>query len=100
VTEIQVEVPQAVRDLLPEDARELYVATYVKSWDEYDPNNTTGMSREAVAARDAWMAINHEYVKDENTHQWHRKGESPTKPQLQKKRTVLIFLRNIFSRGS
>ena len=70
-----------IRDVLPEGAQELYLDAYNRAWEEYDEDAATGQSREALAHQQGWMAVRHEYVQDEGTGLWHRKGETVHKKQ-------------------
>ena len=99
MSEIQVMIPQTIRDVLPEDAQKAYIEAYTRSWEEYRSERENSTARAAVAARDAWTAVTHEFVRDEGTHQWHRKGEQPEPAAVQQKRSALSFLRGIFRRG-
>ncbi len=99
MSEGRVELPQAVRDTLPQAAQALYAEAYTRSWNEYKPQGNTGMSRQAVAARDAWTAVQREFVKDDETHQWHRRGEAAQPVAVRPRRSAFGFLRGLFGRG-
>ncbi len=60
------ELPDAVKDNLPEHAQEIWRATFNSAWDEYGHD-------ESRAARVAWAAVKHEYQKDEKTGKWEKK---------------------------
>lgn len=60
------DLPESVRDHLPRHAQEIYRAAFNSAWDEYNHD-------EERAFRVAWAAVKHEYVKDENSGQWHAK---------------------------
>ncbi|HLY25743.1 MAG TPA: ChaB family protein [Aggregatilineales bacterium] len=64
------DLPDSVRDHLPEHAQEIYRAAFNNALKEY------GESDEARAHRVAWAAVKNEYEKDEKNGQWHRKAES------------------------
>jgi cation transport regulator len=71
------DLPPTIRDVLPEDAQQKYVSAYNQAWDAYEEEPTVGQSREALAHQQGWLAVRHEYVLDQGTGQWHRKGEKP-----------------------
>jgi cation transport regulator len=71
------ELPQTLRDVLPEDAQKLYMEAYNRAWREYDEESTIGQSRETLAHQQGWVAVRHEFVKDEGIGVWHRRGEEP-----------------------
>ena len=71
-----------LRNSMPEDAQELYIKVYNKSWKEYDEDEILGkQSREAVAHRDGWAAVNREFVHDEENGVWYRRGEEPAETE-------------------
>jgi cation transport regulator len=66
------ELPESVREHLPEHAQEVYRTAYNSAWDEYgDPKKRRGNeSQDEAAHKVAWAAVKHEYVKDERTGDW------------------------------
>lgn len=68
------DLPQSVKDNLPEHAQEIYRAAFNSAWDEYrDPQDRRGdTSREQTAHQVAWSAVKKEYEKSEG--QWRRKS--------------------------
>lgn len=76
--ETMSDLPETIRDVLPEGAQEIYLEAYKRNWEEYDEDALSGdMSRHAVAHRNAWSAVKREYVHDEEKGLWYRKGEEP-----------------------
>ncbi len=71
------DLPETVRDVLPQGAQEVYMEAYNVSWESYDEEVTSELSREAFAARDAWEAVKREYVKDPKTATWYPADEVP-----------------------
>jgi len=71
------ELPDTVRDVLPQEAQETYMEAYNDSWESYEEEATSDLSRDAYAARDAWTAVKREFTKDEETGIWHPAGEVP-----------------------
>jgi cation transport regulator len=71
------ELPDSVRDSLPEHGQEIYKEAYNSAWDDYeDPEDRRGdATREEVAHRVAWSAVKNVYEKDAETGKWTRKGE-------------------------
>ncbi len=68
----QTDLPDSVKDNLPEDAREIYRKAFNSAYDEYkDPDDRRGDdSREEVAHKVAWSAVKQEYHKEGD--QWVR----------------------------
>ena len=60
------DLPDSVREHLPQHAQEIYRAAFNSAWDEYHQD-------EERAHRVAWAAVKHEYEKDESTGQWRKK---------------------------
>lgn len=59
------DLPDAVKDNLPQHAQEIYRAAYNNAWDEYaEPEDRRGdASREETAHRVAWSAVKASYEK-------------------------------------
>jgi cation transport regulator len=59
------ELPESVRDNLPQHAQEIYQAAFNSAWDQYDkPEERRGdSSREETAHAVAWAAVKQKYEK-------------------------------------
>lgn len=59
------ELPDQVKDNLPEHAQEIYKEAYNSAWDQYkDPEDREGdSSREETSHKVAWNAVKQEYEK-------------------------------------
>jgi cation transport regulator len=70
-----IELPEGVRDNLPEHAQEIYLAAYNNAFEEYsDPQKRRGNETlEEVARKVAWAAVKKEYVKDSATGHWRKR---------------------------
>jgi cation transport regulator len=83
------DLPDPVRNVLPEHAQTIYRKAFNNAWDQYaDPEDRTrGGTREEAAHRVAWAAVKHEYEKGEEG-KWHRKagGKSSASPRKPAKR--------------
>ena len=68
------ELPDAVRDHVPEHAQEIYKEAFNSAWNEYaDRDERRGdESREAVAHKVAWAAVKKRYSKGADG-DWHAK---------------------------
>ena len=66
------ELPESVRNHLPEHALEIYLEAFNHAWSEYaDPGKRRDdSSREEVAHRVAWAAVKKLYEKNEKTGVW------------------------------
>jgi cation transport regulator ChaB len=71
------DIPDIIRDVLPDDAQELYLEAYQQSWNSYDERQTSELSRQSVAHRDGMAAVMQEYTYFSDTGDWYAKGEEP-----------------------
>ncbi|MEP7381993.1 MAG: putative cation transport regulator ChaB [Gemmatimonadota bacterium] len=69
------DLPDSVRDNLPEHAQTMYRAAFNSAWSEYasPAQRRDDDSQEETAHRVAWSAVKHEYEKGESG-KWHRKS--------------------------
>ena len=99
--ENEVVFPRALRDIFPMDAQKLYIDTYTLSWRGFGEGkgNVSELSRESVAARDAWDAVRREFEDDSITHKWHRIGEQAAVGGAQAgKSSLLDAIKSAFKR--
>jgi len=68
------QLPVTIRDVLPEEAKEIYLKAYNQAWEDYDRGDPRGLDQQGLAHQQAWQAVKQEYVFDLD--QWHRKGET------------------------
>ena len=68
------DLPDAVRDNLPEHAQDIFKEAFNSAWDEYaDPDKRRGKeSQEEVSFKVAWSAVKNEYEKGDDD-KWHKK---------------------------
>lgn len=71
------DLPNTLRETLPEPAQEIYIEAYNRALEEYEEKKGGEAGREAVAHRDAMHAVKREFVHKSETGQWYRKGEEP-----------------------
>ncbi|MFZ6028640.1 MAG: putative cation transport regulator ChaB [Chloroflexota bacterium] len=59
------DLPESVRNVLPEHAQDIYREAFNSAWDQYaDPEKRRGDdSREATAHQVAWAAVKNKYEK-------------------------------------
>jgi cation transport regulator len=71
------ELPDSVKDNLPEHAQDIYREAFNSAWEQYDqPEERRGdASREETAHKVAWAAVKKKYEKDERTGRWQEKDE-------------------------
>jgi cation transport regulator ChaB len=91
-----LELPDAVRTILPEEAQALYVEGYNRGWDMYDEETSSELSRSSVAHREGWAAVQREFVQDEGTGKWYRRGEEPERPESRESAGLLGTVRTFF----
>ncbi len=62
------DLPERVRNSLPEHAQEIFMKAFNNAWEEYkEPENRRGgSSREETAFRVAWSAVEKIYKKDKS----------------------------------
>lgn len=70
------DLPDSVRDNVPQHAQEIYMAAYNSAWDEYkdDDDRRDDASREETAHRVAWAAVKKKYEKNDETGKWEEKA--------------------------
>jgi cation transport regulator len=68
------DLPESVRDHLPQHAQDIYKEAFNSAWDQYqDPEDRRGdAGREETAHKVAWAAVKEQYRKGEDG-DWHRK---------------------------
>lgn len=69
------DLPESVRDNLPEHAQKIYMEAFNSAWEEFDePEERRGdATREETAHKVAWAAVKRKYEKDEATGRWRAK---------------------------
>lgn len=72
------ELPESVREHLPDHAQEIYREAFNAAWDRYDePHERHGDStREETAHKVAWAAVKKAYAKDERSGKWVEKQKN------------------------
>ena len=98
--EHKVVFPQSLRDMFPADAQKLYIETYEQSFAAFKVEGSSDLSRESVAARDAWDTVKRAFQEDPITHKWRRAGEQAAQEQTRtEKRSLLDMLKRVFQRA-
>lgn len=71
------DLPERVRDNLPQHAQEIYKEALNSAWEQYeDPDERRGAaSREESAHKVVWSAVKNEYEKDDESGEWRRKSD-------------------------
>jgi cation transport regulator len=72
------DLPDRVKNNLPDHAQEIYLEAYNNAWAEYakPQERRSGATREETAHRVAWAAVKKKYEKDELTGEWRSKDEN------------------------
>lgn len=97
--ETEVVFPHSLSDIYPMAAQEIYVNTYKQSWAKSGEAARDNLSRESVAARDAWDAVWREFTQDSVTHKWHRIGDHVAADATQTgKRSFLSTVKGMLKR--
>jgi len=70
------DLPNRVKENLPEHAQEIYLEAFNSAWDQYaEPEERRGdATREETAHKVAWSAVKKVYLKDEKTGEWRKKS--------------------------
>lgn len=70
------DLPERVRENLPEHAQKIYLEAFNNAWDQYasPEERRGGASREETAHKVAWSAVKQVYEKDEKSGKWRKKG--------------------------
>ena len=66
------ELPDSVKENLPEHAQHIYQQAFNSAWEQYaDPEDRRdGDTREETAHQVAWAAVKKKYEKDPNSGEW------------------------------
>lgn len=64
------DLPDTLRDVLPEGAQRLYLETFQRVWDDYETHQGGEMDRDSVAHREAMHAVEDAYVLDKVSNNW------------------------------
>jgi cation transport regulator len=66
------DLPDSVRENLPDHAQEIYRAAFNSAWQQYDTpeERRSGRSREETAHAVAWSAVEQKYQKDPQSGRW------------------------------
>jgi cation transport regulator len=69
------DLPENVKNVLPNHAQEIYFEAFNNAWEQYDEpeERRDNSSREVTAHRVAWSAVKKVYEKNEATAKWQRK---------------------------
>lgn len=89
------ELPATIRDVLPPAAQELYLEIYNEALSMELHTDAQTMSRESMAHQLAWDAVMREFVHDDKSGQWYRKGEEPAEGE-QEHKGIFERIRSIF----
>jgi len=71
-----IDLPESVKDNLPEHAQDIYREAYNAAWEEYEDkkDRRQDRSQEETAHAVAWSAVKDVYEKDKDG-KWKKKGE-------------------------
>lgn len=75
------DLPETITEVLPEEARDLYLEGYQQGWDMYDEETPGELSRDSIAHRQGWANVKQEFEHSEETGKWYRRGEAPETPE-------------------
>ena len=92
------DLPDTLKDMLPERAQEIYLQAYKHAWELYSDDASSMLSQESVAHRQAWAAVGREYEQDEDTGKWYRIGEKPTEEDEKGGKGIFARLKGIFTK--
>lgn len=70
------DIPDTLREALPEEAQKLYLDAYQGAWEGYDEKMGGEMDRDSVAHRQGMYAVHQEYVQHDDG-KWYPNDEVP-----------------------
>ena len=88
------DLPGTMRDTMPREALEIYLDAYNEALEEYEEAEGGEAGREAVAHRNAMHAVKREFVHDDDTQKWYRKGEKP-EPEEEEEEGIIDTLKDL-----
>ena len=94
----EVVFPRSLANLYPIEAQQLYIEAYKKSMANNAKATAGSLTLESSAARDAWEAMQREFVQDPVTHKVHRVGEVAAEPTSAAKRSLFDSVKGLFKR--
>jgi cation transport regulator len=87
------QLPATIRDVLPDEAKEIYRKAYNQAWEEYQQDANRGLNQQSLAHQQAWGAVKQEFVFDLD--QWHRIGKTV---EREMPKGVLDKIKSLFKR--
>jgi cation transport regulator len=64
------DLPDILRDVMPEDAQKIYMEAYNSAWENYEEEEGGELNRDGVAHRQGIHAVENEYLLDQKTGNW------------------------------
>lgn len=84
------DLPESIKLDLPEEAQTIYFEAYNQAYENYNAEEEPGETgRQSVATRKAWATVKRDYVHDEETGKWYRRGEEPAEDESQEDASLL-----------
>ena len=75
--ETKSDLPETLREVLPDNAQEIFLQAYQEAWADYEEGERGEMSRSTVANQHAWAALKNQYIQDKKSGTWYGLGEGP-----------------------
>lgn len=69
------DLPEHLRNAMPEEALQIYLDTYNNAWDDYEGEQGGELGQDAVSHRDAMTAVYQDFEEDQETGDWYPKEE-------------------------
>jgi cation transport regulator ChaB len=93
----EVVFPRSLSDIYPAAAQQIYIETYKHSLATTAAGTRDSLSAESMASRDAWNAVQREFMQDAVTHKWSRIGEQVALASNRTdKRTLMGAIKGMF----
>lgn len=64
------DLPHILRDVMPDEAQEIYLKAYNDAWENYEEEEGGELNRDGVAHRQGIHAVENEYLLDQKTGNW------------------------------
>ena len=90
----RTDLPLTIQETLPPSAQDVYIEAYNAALELVSPEGS--LAPESAAHQVAWDAVTREFVHDDKSGKWYRKGEEPGPEEEQPATNLFQKIKNIF----